>query len=60
MATNYYDVEAKEMRPLAGTAKTNIHISVLILRDGKAIFDGNAMELSTAAARDPYIREYIS
>lgn len=60
MATNYYDVEAREMRPLAGTAKTNVHTSVLILRDGKAIFDGNAMELSTAAARDPYIREYIS
>ncbi|HYG97523.1 MAG TPA: ATP-binding cassette domain-containing protein [Terriglobales bacterium] len=59
MATNYYDVDAKEMRPMVGTAKTNIQTSVLILRDGRAIFDGTAMELSSAAERDPYIREYI-
>lgn len=59
MATNYYDVEAKEMRPLAGAAKTDVNTSVLILREGKIIFDGNAMDLSAAAARDPYIREYI-
>ncbi len=59
MATNYYDVEAKEMRPRAGTAKTSVQTSVLILRDGKVIFDGNAMDLSAAAARDPYIGEYI-
>lgn len=59
MATNYYDVEAKEMRPLAGTANRNVQTSVLILREGKVIFDGSALELSAAAARDPYIREYI-
>jgi phospholipid/cholesterol/gamma-HCH transport system ATP-binding protein len=60
MATNYYDVQAKEMRPLDGAAKTDLHTSFMILRDGKIIFDGNATELSAAAARDPYIREYIS
>lgn len=60
MATNYYDVEAKEMRPLAGTTRTDVHTSILILRDGKIIFDGTARELSAAAERDPYIREYIS
>ncbi len=65
MATNYYDVQAKEMRPLNGTAHpgaphTDVHTAFMILRDGKIIFDGNAAELTAAASRDAYIREYIS
>jgi phospholipid/cholesterol/gamma-HCH transport system ATP-binding protein len=60
LATNYYDVEAKEMRPLAGTAKQDVYTSMLILRDGKIIFDGTARELSAAAEHDNYIRDFIS
>lgn len=60
MATNYYDVEAKGMRPIAGTAKTDVNTSFVILREGKIIFDGNAHELVAAAQSDPYIKEYIS
>jgi phospholipid/cholesterol/gamma-HCH transport system ATP-binding protein len=60
MATHYYDLETKSMRPIAGTARTNVNTSFLILREGKIIFDGNARELAAAAARDPYIREYVS
>jgi phospholipid/cholesterol/gamma-HCH transport system ATP-binding protein len=60
MATHYYDVETKSMRPILGTAKTDVNTSFLILRDGKIIFDGNVAALATAAEKDPYIREYIS
>ena len=60
MATNYYDVEAKQMRPLAGTSKRDIYTSLLILREGKIIYDGATRDLPAAAERDPYIREYIS
>lgn len=60
MATNYYDVDAKQMRPIEGTAKIDVNTSFLILRGGKIIFDGNALKLSGAAEQDAYIREYIS
>jgi phospholipid/cholesterol/gamma-HCH transport system ATP-binding protein len=59
MATNYYDVQTKSMHPIAGTVKTDVNTSFLILREGKIVFDGNAHELAAAAQRDAYIREYI-
>lgn len=59
MATTHYDVQAKEMKPLAGGG-TDVNTSFLILRDTKVIFDGSATELAAAAAKDSYIREYIS
>jgi len=58
MASHYYDADAHEMRPIAGTAHTDVNTTFLILRDGKVIFDGNATEL--AHVKDEYIREYIS
>jgi len=58
MASHYYDAEAHEMRPIAGTSHTDVNTTFLILREGKVIFDGNAIEL--AQVRDEYIREYIS
>jgi phospholipid/cholesterol/gamma-HCH transport system ATP-binding protein len=58
LASNYYDVQAGEMRPLKGSGCTGVNTSFLILRDGKVIFDGTAQQL--AACRDEYIREYIS
>ncbi|MCI0403758.1 MAG: ATP-binding cassette domain-containing protein [Acidobacteria bacterium] len=57
LAAHYYDLQAGEMRPLQGSGRT-VNTSFLILRDGKAIFDGTAQQL--AACRDEYIREYIS
>lgn len=60
MATNYYDVETKAMRPIEGSVKTDVNTSFLILKDGKVIFDGNSSELTTAAEKDAYIKEYIS
>jgi len=58
MASHYYDADAHEMRPMAGTAHTDVNTTFLILREGKVIFDGTAEEL--ARVRDEYIREYIS
>ncbi|MGH9556175.1 MAG: organic solvent resistance ABC transporter ATP-binding protein, partial [Terriglobales bacterium] len=57
LASHYYDQQAGEMRPLKGSGRA-VNTSFLILRDGKAIFDGTAQQL--AASRDEYIREYIS
>ena len=58
MATHYFDRKANEMRPLPPGARGEVPMAFLILRDGKAIFDGDAHEL--AQSRDEYIREYIS
>ncbi len=60
MATHYYNVEAKAMCPVEGATRTDVNTSLVILRDGKIIFDGNVAALAAAAAQDPYIREYIS
>ncbi|MGH9508814.1 MAG: ABC transporter ATP-binding protein [Terriglobales bacterium] len=57
LASHYYDQQAGEMRPLKGSGRA-VNTTFLILRDGKAIFDGTAQQL--AACRDEYIREYIS
>jgi phospholipid/cholesterol/gamma-HCH transport system ATP-binding protein len=58
MASHYFDEEANEMRPIAGTARRETRTTFLILRDGKRIFDGTAREI--AASRDEYIREYLA
>ena len=58
MASHYFDTEANEMRPLSESPKRDVKTSFLLLRDGKVIFDGTAVEL--AQSRDDYIREYIS
>ncbi len=58
LASHYYDVQAAEMRPLKGSARSSVNTSFLILKDGKAIFDGTARQL--VACRDEYIREYIA
>lgn len=58
MATHYFDLEANEMKPIAGTSHSSSETSFLILRDGKVIFDGSAQQL--VSSHDEYIREYIS
>jgi phospholipid/cholesterol/gamma-HCH transport system ATP-binding protein len=58
MATHYFDVEANQMKPVAGTCHTIPETSFLILRNGKVIFDGSAQQL--VSSNDEYIREYIS
>jgi phospholipid/cholesterol/gamma-HCH transport system ATP-binding protein len=58
MASHYFDRDANQMRPLSESPKRDVKTSFLILRDGKVIFDGTAIEL--AQTRDEYIREYIS
>ena len=61
MATNYYDAQANEMKPLVGPhgeKRVNLETTFVILKDAKVIFDGNAPEL--AASHDEYIREYIA
>ena len=58
LATHRYDPDGKHMVPLDGTVSRDVHTSFLILRDGKVIFDGTAVELGQI--EDAYIREYIS
>ena len=58
MATHYFDRKANEMRPLPPGARGEVPMAFLVLRDGKAIFDGDAHEL--AQSKDEYIREYIA
>ena len=58
MATHYFDTKANQMRPLAAHSTRDVHTSFLILRDGKAIFDGSGQELSHT--QDEYIKEYIA
>jgi phospholipid/cholesterol/gamma-HCH transport system ATP-binding protein len=58
MASHYFDSEANEMRPLAESPKRDVKTTFLVLRDGRVIFDGTAVEL--AGSHDEYIREYIA
>src|ERR1700751_5658531 len=41
MASHYYDADAHEMRPVAGTSRTDLNTTFVILREGKVIFDDN-------------------
>ena len=58
MATHYFDRQANQMKPLPPGQKCEVPMSFLVLREGKVIFDGDAVEL--ARSKDEYIREYIS
>jgi phospholipid/cholesterol/gamma-HCH transport system ATP-binding protein len=58
MATHQFDKITNQMAALPKGQHSEVPVSFLLLRDGKAIFDGDAKAL--VASRDPYIREYIS
>jgi len=58
MANHQFDPKKNEMRKLPRGVRNDIPMTFMILRDGKAIFDGDIEEL--IATKDDYIREYIS
>src|SRR5215831_5875105 len=58
LASHYYDPERNRMEAVDGKPMRDVHTSFMVLRDGKVIFDGTALELGRI--QDPYIREYIS
>jgi phospholipid/cholesterol/gamma-HCH transport system ATP-binding protein len=58
MANHQFDPKKNEMRKLPHAVRNDIPMTFMILRDGKAIFDGDIEEL--IATKDDYIREYIS
>ncbi len=58
LASHYFDTESNQMRPLSEGTRRDLHTTFLILRDGKVIFNGTAVEM--ARSRDEYIRDYIS
>ena len=57
MATHRFDRQQNQMVPLP-KGRINDNTSFLILRDGKVIFDGDAVAL--ASTQDEYIKEYIA
>jgi ABC-type transporter Mla maintaining outer membrane lipid asymmetry ATPase subunit MlaF len=46
------------MKSSDGMPSQDIRTSFMILREGKAVFEGSAHELGQV--QDPYIKEYIS
>ena len=58
LASNYYDPATKHMKSSDGMPSRDISTSFMILREGKAVFEGTAHELGKV--EDPYIKEYIS
>jgi len=58
LASHYYDPTTKHMKSSDGMPSRDISTSFMILREGKAVFEGNAHELGKV--QDPYIREYIA
>jgi phospholipid/cholesterol/gamma-HCH transport system ATP-binding protein len=58
LATHYFDPVTKHMKPSDGMPSQDIRTSFMILREGKAVFEGSAHELGQV--QDPYIKEYIS
>lgn len=58
LATHVFDPPSKHMKPSDGMPSQDIRTSFMILREGKAIFEGSAHELGQV--QDPYIKEYIS
>jgi len=58
MATHYFDPQANQMRPAQPGTHRELPVTFLVIRDGKVIFDGDALQL--ANSRDDYIREYIA
>jgi phospholipid/cholesterol/gamma-HCH transport system ATP-binding protein len=57
MATHRFDRQQNQMVPLP-KGQINDNTSFLILRDGKVIFDGDAVALGST--QDEYIKEYIA
>src|SRR6476469_3444663 len=58
LATHYFDPATRHMKPSDGMPSQDIRTSFMILREGKAVFEGSAHELGQV--QDPYIKEYIS
>ncbi len=58
LATHYFDPATRHMKPSDGRPSQDIRTSFMILREGKAVFEGSAHELGQV--QDPYIKEYIS
>lgn len=58
MATHVFNQETGHMEPLPEGSPRNLSTNFILLRDGKIIFEGNAVQL--AQSRDEYIREYLS
>jgi phospholipid/cholesterol/gamma-HCH transport system ATP-binding protein len=58
LAGHYYDPASKHMKPSDGKPTLDIRTSFMVLREGKAVFEGSAHELGQV--QDPYIKEYIS
>jgi phospholipid/cholesterol/gamma-HCH transport system ATP-binding protein len=58
LAGHYYDPASKHMKPTDGRPTLDIRTSFMILREGKAVFEGSGHELGQV--QDPYIKEYIS
>jgi phospholipid/cholesterol/gamma-HCH transport system ATP-binding protein len=58
MASHYFDRKANKMLPLPKGQRGEVPMTFLILRDGKAIFDGDVQQL--AHSKDEYIKEFIS
>jgi len=58
LATHVFDPTTKHMKPSDGMPSQDIRTSFMILREGKAVFEGSAHELGQV--QDPYIKEYIS
>jgi phospholipid/cholesterol/gamma-HCH transport system ATP-binding protein len=58
LASHTFDPASKHMKSSEGMPSLDVRTSFMILRDGKAVFEGNAHELGKV--EDPYIKEYIS
>jgi phospholipid/cholesterol/gamma-HCH transport system ATP-binding protein len=58
MATHRFDTAENRMVPIEPGEKTDTHTTFLLMRDGKAIFDGPLQQL--LENKDPYIRNYLS
>src|SRR5438132_8403243 len=54
LAGHYYDPASKHMKPSDGKPSLDIRTSFMILREGKAVFEGSAHELGQV--QDPYIK----
>ncbi|HEX4605692.1 MAG TPA: ATP-binding cassette domain-containing protein [Candidatus Angelobacter sp.] len=58
LASHTFDPLSKHMKSSEGVPSLDVLTSFMILREGKAVFEGNAHELGKV--EDPYIKEYIS
>ena len=58
MATHTFNSKTNRMEPLPEGQHRNLNTNFIVLRDGKIIFQGNAVELVNSD--NDYIREYLS